>query len=325
MAMSLGSCWVRAAALLMAASLAACTTADVKSPINGLTAATGQAKDKLVADQADIDKFVLETSANAATQPGALPVSWGEGECGGGEPRCHLFISDGMATWPLTTRSIEHGVLAIMDGLVQYGANLNKIAIATTAGEVQTALGQTKASVAGFATAEDDFRKASGLQPSGLKPLLTAYAGPTIDLISFGLTQYIERKKVAAIKEAVHTMQPVLDETVEAFEAVALEAARIRQTDIAKRFNAADAAFRRAHTDKTKLAALGSAADTYDQFLGLKDTKVFAGLANAHAALRDALDRKNLSFDEVWLQLKYVSDETAKFAALLQHLKDAGQ
>ena len=126
--MSLGSGWVQAAALLMAASLASCTTADVKSPVTGLIAATKDAKDKLVADQADIDKFVLETSASEATRTGALPVSWGEGECGGGAPRCRLFISDGTISWPLTKRSIEHGVLEIMDELVQYGANLNKIA-----------------------------------------------------------------------------------------------------------------------------------------------------------------------------------------------------
>ncbi len=310
------------AVLIAAALLAACTTADVQSPIAGFNTALGSAKAKLVADQTDIDKYTLAHATAVATRPGAPRVFWADGDCGKDKPECRLLISDGGRPWPLTNRAIEHGVLDVMDGLVEYGDNLNKIATAKTAGEVETALGETKASITGFATAADNLGKATGATTGGVTPVVTAYSGPTMDLLNFGLQKYIERRKVAAISSAVHAMQPALDEAVILFEAIARDAARQRGIDIKERFEAAYDEFRIANTDKAKLVELGAAADTYDQFLQLKDATVFDDLANAHAALGDALDRKNLSFDQVWLQLKQISDDTAKFADLVEKLKD---
>ncbi len=311
------------AVLIAAALLAACTTADVQAPIAGFNTALDSVKAKLVADQTDIDKSALAKATAMATSPGALPVAWAKGDCRADGPECHLFISNGKVSLPLTNRAIEHGVLDVMDGLVEYGGNLNKIATANTAGEVETALGKTKASIASFATAADNLGKAMGATSGGVTPVVTAYTGPTIDLINFGLKKYIEHRKIAAISTAVHAMQPALDEAVIYFEAVAVEAEDIRQTDIQRRFNTAYDEYLDAHTDKAKLVSLGEAADTYDQFLQLKNSKVFDEVSNAHAALLDALDHRNLSFDAMWLQLKQISDETAKFADLVEQMKKA--
>lgn len=299
-------------------SVSACTTADVVTPVAKFADATLLADGALKKRQAEIDKAILLRGAEAATQPGASPVYWRPGDCSLTSERCRLYTNTDGFAWPVSVGAVEHGVLILMGELTTYTVNLATIAKAQTPAEVEAALGQTKTSVAKLAKAVDDLNAQLNLPPTGFQAG-AARLGPFIDLAAFGLRQYLEHRKRQALIAAVDEMAPLLEAMVVTFKAVEAQAYDLQTAALDTRLTDAHTAYRRSPTPAT-VGALRAAAEDYDAILSLPPVVTFDNLGSAHAALADALHRRNMSFAEVWPYLQDVFDQTEKFAGLVDKL-----
>jgi hypothetical protein len=309
--------------LAISLSLAGCTAADLQTPIAGFSGAATAANSSLALQQGAIDKALLDYSVAAALKTSVL-VRHKKGECEAGTPSCRLYVKFDNLDWPVTPGAIDHGVLVLAAAVADYGTNLLNIAKATTASQIQSALGETKSRVIALAGTIDTLDKAPKNSPEALTPKVTAYGGPVADLVSYGLTQYTERVKLDAIRSAVDQMERVFDPLTVTFSRVAKESALINSAMAHTKFVEAENAYTNSPADKDKLIAYQAAAETYDAVLK-QPQEMFEDLRKAHAALAKALDRQNLTSAELWDYLQKVSDSATQLANIIKQLEDAGK
>ena len=301
----------------VAALLAGCANPDVTQPVADFLKSTNDAKGVLTTDQTAIDKSRLDTAYAKAVSPTAT-VYWDGCALGDQVKLCHVYVDDGSGPIPLNERAINHNVLVMMGDFASYVDNLNKIAGAKTASEVDTAAGKTKASISAAAA------NAQKLFPNSNIKAVSAYSGPIIGLASFGLQRIVERKKVRALIQATDAMQPIIDQAAIAFGLVSTQASDLRGAEVNANFVKAEKALRKAPHDQSKVKTLGDAADKFDEYLSLNTKQIFADLASAHGAIRDALHNRNMTFEQLWPYLNNISGNVTKFAELIKQLKDAG-
>jgi hypothetical protein len=318
------------------ALLAACAGPDLTTPITEFNKAAGDAQAALQTDQGELDKAILAHAQEVASGPSGPRVHWKGDSCVQTSAGCQVFITvdekdpllAGVTTkaeWPLNSGAVQHGVLELLTAVTAYTAGLEQIVKADTAAKVQTATNITKANIIALGGSVDDLRKQLGLPSAGAKAIATSFGAPIVDIISFGLQQYVNSVKLRALRAAVNQMEPVFGPATNTFEIVAAEARELRLAVLDSNFNDAYDEQRHHPADKTKLKAFVDAADSYDAALKVKPQIIFSNLRAAHASLADALNNRKLSFEQLWPYLQNIFGEATKLAALAKQLEDAGK
>ena len=301
--------------------LSACAANNLSEPIGAFKQVTDQAASGLEKQQTAINKEIFDEATDAALKQDFATVNPLTGDCGL-TGRCRLFVKvDAGAPWPYSSGAFDDGVIALMDQVQAYVANLSAIASAGTPAEIDNATAKVKANTLALAGTIDAIQKQRGVVGASLQSTITPFAAPVTELVTFGLQQYVEAKRRAAIREAAHEMQPVLDDAVLVFNEVMSESFELKRNALAGAFQKARDDYRADPHDKTKLTAYKNAAEALDGVLVAKPETMFTDLAKAHAALVRALDMKDLSFAEVWPLLRSVAENATKLASIAQEFE----
>ena len=306
--------------LLSAVLASACTTGQLQPTMTSLSGATALAQSKLVEQQRGLNEAMLAYTTKVALANPGLSARVESGDCRTSSARCRLWIAVPGGRLPLTGTSGAE-ITQLMDGLVGYASDLAAIANAGNGAELAAATKATSNSIVALTGSIDSFATAAGISTPGLKNLATPLAEPLTQLVNIGLNQYVERRKIEAIRIAVFAMEPVLEEAVPVFDAIAVQSVEIARLATDDQFRAARRAYQASPQSADRLASYRRAADLYDVALQTQPTDVFRKLGAAHAALADALRSQRPSFDTVWPILDQVLQEAAKLAAAAEQIE----
>jgi len=279
----------------------------------GFAKATTDAQAGFLQYNAQLDKAIVEVGIAEALQNPAAVDEVG-GDCVLGSPRCRVFVDAG-ETLPLTPGAADRGIEEIMSAVVAYGANLAAIANADTTTDIQNALTTAKANVVALAKSADALAAAAGSPGSAIGATVEATAGPVTELVRFGLENYAERVKMAALRDAILSMESIFPTVVLTLSQTPISAELLRQSALADSYRAAKRTFSRSPTSDN-LRKMLQAADAYDVALRTNPEAVFEALGAAHSALAREVARGRISFAELLPFLQRVTDEAVRLATI---------
>ena len=296
--------WALRAAFLGSAGalLAACSTSSLSPSIKAFADTMTTAGASFQTQQNEARTAILEESLASASQ-GTRVHEYPE-ECDPDAARCRLFIKRDGEQWPFTKDAVEQGLATLMAGLVSYSQGLAAIADAKSASDVATATAATRAAALSLAGSVDALTNSSA--NAGLEARIAPFATPVTELASAGLNLYLEQRKLAGLREAVGEMELHIDAATDLFAKLAALNRDYKITTFDDKYRVARVAYRNNMTDRSKLLALRSAAEDYDLALRSKPDAMFVDIRKAHAALAEALAKKDLSFANVWPLLQEV-------------------
>ena len=305
--------------VLCALALSSCAAGNYLQPIQKFRTATDDAKTSLDAELKAVDNTILDYSLSLAAADNDSKIVTVGGDCLTDSARCRLTLVAKDGDWPFSRGALGQNVSDLMAAVATYSATLESIASATTAADIQKGLNDAKANAISLAGTIETI---PGATP-GLKDRVTAYAGPITELVGFGLRQYTESVKIAALRTAVGAMDIDLDAMVFVFDEASKAAANSNLEVLSQALIKAHLDLLDKPHDKKTLEALRTAAENLDTALIGRPIAMFVALRQAHAALNDALQGRFRSFEAVYPHLQTVIDEAQKFAHAAKQLEEA--
>jgi hypothetical protein len=342
------SALVRGCAVLsVVAVLAACSTSDFKQPVTAFADATKLAAASLTEYEQTLDKAALDANITyAAAHPAELRAM--SNECRLGAQRCRLVLRsrDG-TTRPLDPGPVDPKIRAIMAAVVEYSNNLKAIATADKTAEIKTATDATKTNAINLAKAIDAYNAQQKVKADKLEPRVTELAGPLAEAAAFALNLYVESIKLKALRHATTVMDEVFPELMAIAGEVADAGMAVKRNQLGVAYvNADDTLWQKQQqqsqpqqpqpqqeqpktqqppVDRAKVVAVISAAQAYDSALNTKPKALFNALAEAHQKLTKALNKSDVTFEELWPLLQNVADQASKLAAIVQAIQKASE
>ncbi|HVO04512.1 MAG TPA: hypothetical protein VMT54_20105 [Candidatus Cybelea sp.] len=305
--------------LLLAGSLAACSTAQYAEPIKSFSDAATQASDAVAKMNTALADATLEYALRSATDPklGSLDVQTSD-SCGAfvapAKPedavRCRpefTIIGEGGAKVTVTREQYTNpmgNMVAVTAAIQKYAANLAAVQADNTADEVNTSIDKIQANLVALVQAADK----NATLPSDLP----AAAGEGVKWI-FG--QYIESVKFDALKKAANAAVDPLNKAKLAFSG--FETGVKGQLSLtAMRDSARAMDERRDNQVATNRDALEK-ANAYDDFLTAPLSPMFDNLVAAHDKLVQALNGSgNASLKNFFTNLDQVKQQAEQIAKI---------
>jgi hypothetical protein len=313
------SSWRASLLILVMLPLAGCVASDFEAPITRFSGATDSAATSLSAYEKVLDAAALDANLKyALAHPNTVRSEVGKGECTSGGARCRLVIRDKDGKQrPLDPGPLDPTIRVLMAGLVDYGHNLNAIATAKTADDLNTAMTGAKGAVIEFAKAADS--AAPGLKLSGT---VTNWATPLANAATFGLQAYAEGAKLRALRSATAKMDPLLASVATVTGAVATQGNQVKRIQAAVAFSQASDDFD-SGANSAKLKSLMDSAHALDALLTVDPADTFATMVTAHAALAKALAQPRPDFAQLWSAIQRLSANAEKLAEVVKQFQQA--
>ena len=296
--------------------VAGCSSADYAAPIKTFADATTAADTAL----ADFNKTANESyeaalSQRARTDSGIV-VDARDDECLERSSRCRIALEDtsvhgkirNFPPDPLLGRSV-----ALMGDIKTYAQNLATLvaddSAAQAAPHVNAALGSIEKLA--IAVAEADGK------PKGSVPSFATPVGPAVNWV---VGKYAEHVKLAGLRDATKTADPVIQRAAALFEKEAVFGSQIRRDALAAVFRVKMRAYQADRGDAAKLNEAVAAAKTYDDFLKAQPEMTFKTMGAAHAALTAALNNSDISWPQAIAKIQEFAAEAQQLAQIAQDL-----
>lgn len=241
------------------------------------------------------------------------------GDCLMASERCRLVVvgRDGSET-TLTPDPALQRTIVLMQRIDAYAQGLAAIVAAETATEIAAHVDTTVANVDNLADTVAELGAGAGRPPVDT----TAYATAVGGLVDWAAGQYVERRKLRALRRATADSKPVVDAAAGLFTEAAEIASAVPRRPlaglVARRIDAFDDT-----PTPDNLDRLIESANAYDRLLAARPPQLFQRLAAAHSALVDRVQGEDVSLVVVIARIRAFKDDAQTLAALLRALPAA--
>jgi hypothetical protein len=280
------------------------SSSDLKIPLDAFAASAKTNQTVLQKYDAILDNALLETNINLALTK-QNSVLHDATDCGPGSKSCHLYVlvKNNGTKLPLYTVPTDPLARLIMAGIVEYANNLQTIANIDSQSDVENATTAAIANIKQLATDVDSGAKSIG-RSTDLAKKVAKYQSVVSDTTTFLLSQYLEKRKLQALRTATQTMDTVFAEMMDLCKASIAAGADEQNKRLADTFQGADTDYHFDTTSRSKLDALRAAATAYDASLSVDPQSTFDDLKNTHADLAAALKSDKPNFETFWETLQ---------------------
>jgi hypothetical protein len=299
----------------------ACSVTDYRQPITTFATATQNAETALNS----LNREVTDAHAAQLRQKAIAGEALVEKEgCLAESEHCSLNLhyrpKDNKPDEPLTPPAALGHMVALMASITTYADNLVTLVGADTATKVTTNVNSTLGSIGSLASTVETVGAAQAKQANQPKPEkqpvdLSAFKTPVGDAASWIVGQYVASVKLEGLKRATTAAQPVIAKATNLLQFAAKQAAiEPRATmaeDVTQRFNA----FESSRTQQN-LQQLIQSANQLNQFLEAKPSDVFAKMNDAHKALTDQLQGKNVTLPEAIAKIETFAAEAESLSRI---------
>lgn len=315
-----------AAVLGCALLLSACAdSTDLKTPIDSFATAAKAGQTNFQTYETVINHHNADTASAAALED-ANKVLQAPGGCMPGAKHCRLQVklAENGGTLPLTGDPGLDVSRTIMNGVVTYATNMQTIVAIDSKAGADTA---ATAAVTGLGQLASDIDAAtkSSANPTNLAALFANYQAPTDDAISFVLTRWTEAYKIAALRQATQRMDRIFPTLMTVCKETVAAGYDLQQKTLAKAFIEAETAFSTGARTPAKLDAYMKAASAYDTSLGADPRAPFDTLAEAQAALSQALNDPKPDFAQAMAALQRAIAAANQLLAIAEAFKTAAE
>jgi hypothetical protein len=304
------------AALSCAFLMAACSTADYSKPVNDFAAATSASKAAL----ADLNTQVTRAYRgvlDASILKGDVLLTQKAGDCQVGSTRCRLVLvdKDRKEVEPYPPEPPLVNMALVMAEIDSYAANLKALLEADTAkqaaAQVNAALGSIQHLATTVATLD-----ASGGPP----PNVPQFATPAGEAVNWVVGQYVEHLKLDGLRHATAAAQPVIRQAADLFRQASTFASDVPKIELANDVSAAQDSVR-ANTSQGAITSYAEHAAKYDALLTSSAPDLFQRMGDAHDALAQSLQDKELTLANAYARIQAFAAEAEKLAKILQDLR----
>ena len=304
------------AALSCALLMAACSTADYSRPVSDFAAATSASKAALADLNAQVTQAyrgVLDTSIIR----GDVLLQQKSGDCQVGSTRCRLVLvdKDRNEVEPYTPQPPLANMALVMSEIDSYAGNLKALLEADTTQQVKAQVNAALGSIEHLATTVASIDAAGGPAPQ-----IPSFATPVGEAVNWVVGQYVEHVKLEGLRQATAAAQPVVRQAADLFTAAATFASDVPKIELANNVSSAQEAIR---SDRSQ-GSITSYADTaakYDALLTSSAPDLFQRMGDAHDALAQSLQDKELTLATAYARIQAFAAEAEKLAKILQDLR----
>jgi hypothetical protein len=313
---------MRFAVVVFAAALttACANPAQFAPAVETLATATKAAQSAMVDSDAlagaALNRAMLR---HALENPRSIEIR--DGECEPESPRCSFWVSGKGRSVDLTqpAASIIPNQLAAMAALVEYTQALERLVVAPD----KAALDDVNAKVT------DAIKKVAAL--AQLTPTFGVFAEPIGQAIAWVIGEAQDQARMSALRTATANMQSVIEKAAPIFDRQVERNYRTHIQDMRAEFNEKREAFGNAiktpaqpnNASIEAIKAYLSAASNLNAALVGRPDGMFAKVASAHAALKDAVHNPYSDRAALMRAVSDLADELKRGAALLRKLRDS--
>jgi hypothetical protein len=304
--------------LIAAVAVSGCSVASYERPVDDFAAATEDAQAALVALNDEVTDAYAATIRQRVLSGDGL-VQFKSGDCLMSSQRCRLVVRgrDGGET-TLTPDPALKRTLVLMRGINSYAQGLAAIVAADTPEAIAGHVDQTVASVDNLATTVADLGGGDATPSVDTTPYTTAVGG----IVSLAAGQYVDHRKVEALRRATADSKQVVARAAALFTGAADIATPVSQKPMAEAITQRLDAFDDNPT-AGNLDRLIQSAAAYDRLLAARPPRIFQRMAAAHGALVDKLQGEEISLVVVFAKIEAFKDDAETLAALLRDLAEA--
>jgi hypothetical protein len=304
------------AALSCAFLLASCSTADYSKPVSDFAAATSASKAAL----ADLNTQVTEAYRgvlDATILRGDVLLQQKTGDCQVGSVRCRLVLvdKDRKEVEPYPPEPPLARMTIVMTEIDAYAANLKALLEADTAKQAATQVNAALGSIQHLATTVASMDAEGG--PAAEIP---SFATPVGEAVNWVLGQYVEHVKLNGLQQATRAAQPVIRLAADLFAAAATFASDVPKIELANEVSTAQDTIT-ANRSQIAISSYAQSAAKYDALLTSGAPDLFQRMGDAHDALAESLQDKQLTLATAYARIQAFAAEAEKLAKILQDLR----
>jgi hypothetical protein len=309
-------CGRRLAAFSCAFMIAACSTADYSKPVTDFAAATSASKVAL----ADLNTQVTRAYRgvlDASIVRGDVLLTQKDGDCQVGSVRCRLVLvdKDRKEIEPYPPEPPLANMTLVMTEIDNYAANLKSLLEADTAQQASAQVNAALGSIQHLATTVASINAGSG--PPVEVP---SFATPVGEAVNWVVGQYVEHVKLDGLRRATHAAQPVVRQAADLFTAAATFASDVPKIELANEVsNAQDTVM--TTRNQGAISSYAQSAAKYDALLTSSASDLFQRMGDAHDALAQSLQDKELTLATAYARIQAFAAEAEKLAKILQDLR----
>ena len=313
----------QAAAMVVALTAAACSTADYSKPVNDFAAATGEAEKALTELNTQVTEAYSEVLENSILNRRVFLKADAD-NCDTRSQRCRLIMIDENGNTIVDDNGNPETYppeppLALMTQLMSevdaYAANLKALIEADTAEQVAT---QVNAALGSIQNLAETVAKAN--PGAGAPASVPQFATPVGAAVNWVVGQYVESVKFRGLQRATEAAKPVVRNAANIFTITSDFISDAPRTDLAEEVRVAADAFRNAG-DESSLKRYVQAAAKYDALLTSTPPNLFKSMGDAHDALAESLQGGGLTLGTAIARIEAFAAEAEKLAKILQDLR----
>jgi hypothetical protein len=304
------------AALSCTLLLAACSTADYSKPVNDFATATSASKAAL----ADLNTQVTEAYRGVLDTTilrGDVLLQQKAGDCQVGSVRCRLVLvdKDRNEVEPYPPEPPLARMTIVMTEIDSYAANLKALLEADTAKQASAQVNAALGSIQHLATTVASMNAGGGPPPE-----VPQFATPVGEAVNWVVGQYVEHVKLTGLQHATAAAQPVIRQAADLFTDAATFASDVPKLELANEVSSAQDAIR-ANTSQGAISSYAQSAAKYDALLTSSAPDLFQRMGDAHDALAESLQDKQLTLATAYARIQAFAAEAEKLAKILQDLR----
>lgn len=309
---------------LMLLPLSACSVADYGKPIGDFAAATATAESALIElDQTVTDAYVSVQRRRAVSERVSEQVfiKTEDGSCEVTSSHCRLVAIDRkVATPQVLSSTVIPNTRVLMAEINDYAEELRALVDADTAAQVEGHVNGALGSVQELAATVSTIRNGT----DATNDAIPEFATPTGKAINWLVGQYVARVKLRGLRQATNAAKSTVADAAALCSTIAKFAADPAKARAADQVTTHINALRDERTERNFDEAL-AAARQYDALLSAQASDVFTRMADAHNALADGLNDKNVSLPEAIAKINRFANEARTLAGIVQELRSIGQ
>ena len=312
---------LRFAGLLVAFALMyGCAVVDYKQPVDTLNTAISDSA-KTISALDDNRTQLHNEQLRELIQSGVLSLEIVDGSCALGTKKCSLrVLSKDQWTNPFPATSLMPKARLALNGLTTYAQRLKAITDADTASQVATRANEALVSIQNLITtiATETGNKTSS-------KTVAAFREPTVAVVEWFVTRYVEYVKSKALAQATKRAHPVIL-SLSDWYATSAEAVRLDElADANDKFMSAQNKFE-ANTPPTdaQVKVYVTAATKYDAALKAHAARPLEKFTVAHEKLMQELNGENgVGLADAMAAIELLSTEAKAFKRLIEGFEKA--
>jgi len=296
--------------------VAACSTADYSKPVNDFAAATSASKAAL----ADLNTQVTQAYRgvlDATILRGDVLLRQKAGDCQVGSVRCRLVLvdKDRNEVEPYPPEPPLARMSIVMTEIDAYAANLKALLEADTAQQASTQVNAALGSIQHLATTV-----ASMNAEGGSSAEIPSFATPAGEAVNWVVGQYVEHVKLDGLRQATQAAQPVIRQAADLFTAAATFASDVPKIELANQVSNAQDTITTSRSPGA-ISSYAQSAARYDALLTSSAPDLFQRMGDAHDALAQSLQDKELTLATAYARIQAFAGEAEKLAKVLHDLR----